>query len=181
MLDGVNDSDDACATSWSALVREVPCKFNLIPFNPFPGTGFRARSPRAHPRASRDPDATPASSRLRKTRGDDIAAACGQLAGEVAGPHKRRLAHAHRAGWPRKLTPVRLRRMRARRLPASSSPAAVGVRAADAGRRRRIACRSRRRCRKLRPRIGAQLHAELAAGLLRARQMGVALEELAAA
>ena len=45
MLDGVNDAP-AQARELAALLRDVPCKFNLIPFNPFPGAGF-ARSARA--------------------------------------------------------------------------------------------------------------------------------------
>lgn len=82
MLDGLNDSL-AHADALIALVRDVPCKFNLIPFNPFFGTGFR-RSPPARVREF--------AARLmaagyivttRKTRGDDIDAACGQLAGQI--------------------------------------------------------------------------------------------------
>jgi 23S rRNA (adenine2503-C2)-methyltransferase len=46
MLDGVNDTD-AQARELLALTREVPCKFNLIPFNPFPGSPTGARRPRA--------------------------------------------------------------------------------------------------------------------------------------
>ena len=49
MLDGVNDSD-AHARELVALVRDVPCKLNLIPFNPFPGTEFRVEPARAHRR-----------------------------------------------------------------------------------------------------------------------------------
>ena len=49
MLDGVNDAP-AQARALARLVRDVPCKFNLIPFNPFPGTEFRDEPARAHPR-----------------------------------------------------------------------------------------------------------------------------------
>jgi 23S rRNA (adenine2503-C2)-methyltransferase len=84
MLDGVNDSD-AQADALARLVREarVPCKFNLIPFNPFPASGL-LRSPRARVLAfaQRLQDAGLVTT-VRKTRGDDIDAACGQLAGEV--------------------------------------------------------------------------------------------------
>jgi len=82
MLDGVNDSD-AHARALIALVREVPCKFNLIPFNPFPQSGLR-RSGEARVRAfaQRLADAGIVTT-VRRTRGDDIDAACGQLAGEV--------------------------------------------------------------------------------------------------
>jgi 23S rRNA (adenine2503-C2)-methyltransferase len=82
MLDGVNDSV-AQARELVALVRDVPCKFNLIPFNPFPGSGL-ARSPAARIREFAQVliDAGIVTT-TRKTRGDDIDAACGQLAGEV--------------------------------------------------------------------------------------------------
>jgi 23S rRNA (adenine2503-C2)-methyltransferase len=82
MLDGVNDSD-AHARELLALTRAVPCKFNLIPFNPFPGTVYR-RSPA--PRIRRFAELLMAAgivTTTRKTRGDDIDAACGQLAGQV--------------------------------------------------------------------------------------------------
>ena len=82
MLDGVNDSAEH-ARQLIALVRDVPCKFNLIPFNPFPQSGFK-RSPREAIRRFAE---TLISAGLvvttRKTRGDDIDAACGQLAGRV--------------------------------------------------------------------------------------------------
>jgi len=82
MLDGVNDSD-AQADALLARVRDVPCKFNLIPFNPFPDSGLR-RSTDARIRAfaQRLVDAGIVTT-VRRTRGDDIDAACGQLAGEV--------------------------------------------------------------------------------------------------
>jgi 23S rRNA (adenine2503-C2)-methyltransferase len=90
MLDGVNDSDDQ-ARELLALVRgrgaggsePVPCKLNLIPFNPFPESGL-LRSPRARVQAFAKvlQDAGVVTT-VRKTRGDDIDAACGQLAGEV--------------------------------------------------------------------------------------------------
>jgi len=91
MLDGVNDSA-ACAEELLALTRDVPCKFNLIPFNPFPGTEFRT-SPRERVRAFQQilMDAERVAT-IRKTRGDDIDAACGQLAGQVQDRTKRRLA-----------------------------------------------------------------------------------------
>ncbi|MFI4903719.1 MAG: 23S rRNA (adenine(2503)-C(2))-methyltransferase RlmN [Burkholderiales bacterium] len=91
MLDGVNDQP-AHAHELVALVRDVPCKLNLIPFNPFPGSEFR-RSPRARMLAFRDilQDAGIVAT-IRKTRGDDIDAACGQLAGKVHNRVKRPLA-----------------------------------------------------------------------------------------
>jgi 23S rRNA (adenine2503-C2)-methyltransferase len=91
MLDGVNDSLSH-ARELETLVRDVPCKLNLIPFNPFPGSEFRT-SPRARIVAFQKHlmDAGIVTT-VRKTRGDDIAAACGQLAGQVKDRTKRRLA-----------------------------------------------------------------------------------------
>jgi 23S rRNA (adenine2503-C2)-methyltransferase len=89
MLDGINDGAEH-ARELAALVRDVPCKLNLIPFNPFSGTEFRA-SPRARILAFQRilMDAGKVTT-IRKTRGDDIAAACGQLAGRVADRTRRR-------------------------------------------------------------------------------------------
>ncbi|HZW13586.1 MAG TPA: 23S rRNA (adenine(2503)-C(2))-methyltransferase RlmN [Noviherbaspirillum sp.] len=86
MLDGVNDAD-AHARELVALVQNgdapVPCKFNLIPFNPFPESGLkRSNSARIKAFAQILMDAGIVTT-IRKTRGDDIDAACGQLAGEV--------------------------------------------------------------------------------------------------
>ncbi|MEB0138358.1 MULTISPECIES: 23S rRNA (adenine(2503)-C(2))-methyltransferase RlmN [unclassified Undibacterium] len=82
MLDGVNDSDEH-ARELIALVKTVPCKFNLIPFNPFPESGLkRSDNPRIKAFAKVLMDAGIITT-TRKTRGDDIDAACGQLAGEV--------------------------------------------------------------------------------------------------
>ncbi len=82
MLDGVNDSD-AHARELLALVAEVPCKFNLIPFNPFPESGLkRSNNARIKAFAQVLMDGGIITT-IRKTRGDDIDAACGQLAGEV--------------------------------------------------------------------------------------------------
>jgi 23S rRNA (adenine2503-C2)-methyltransferase len=92
MLDGVNDTPEL-AQELIALVRgehpdargvgAVACKFNLIPFNPFPESGLK-RSPRdrvlAFAKLLQDAGVV---TTVRKTRGDDIDAACGQLAGEV--------------------------------------------------------------------------------------------------
>jgi 23S rRNA (adenine2503-C2)-methyltransferase len=96
MLDGVNDSP-AHARELIALTRDVPCKFNLIPFNPFPNSGFR-RSPRQRVRAFQEILlASGAIATVRKTRGDDIDGACGQLAGKVRDRTKRQLKHATEA------------------------------------------------------------------------------------
>lgn len=82
MLDGVNDSD-AHARELLALVRELPCKFNLIPFNPFSESGLkRSTTGRIKAFAQILIDAGIVTT-VRKTRGDDIDAACGQLAGDI--------------------------------------------------------------------------------------------------
>ncbi|RDE52058.1 MAG: 23S rRNA (adenine(2503)-C(2))-methyltransferase RlmN [Candidatus Accumulibacter meliphilus] len=82
MLDAINDSE-AHAHELLALTRGVPCKFNLIPFNPFPGSPYR-RSPAARIRRFAELlMAAGVVTTTRKTRGDDIDAACGQLAGQV--------------------------------------------------------------------------------------------------
>jgi 23S rRNA (adenine2503-C2)-methyltransferase len=99
MLDGVNDSD-ADARALLHLVRDVPCKFNLIPFNPFPASGFH-RSPAERVRrfASILINAGIVTT-TRKTRGEDIDAACGQLAGKVQDKSRRTLRSVGSATGP---------------------------------------------------------------------------------
>ena len=90
MLDRVNDSP-AQARALARLVRDVPCKINLIPFNPFPGTEFTTSTrPRivAFQKALADAGYV---ATIRKTRGEDIDAACGQLAGRVQDKTGRRV------------------------------------------------------------------------------------------
>lgn len=82
MLDGVNDSA-AHAQELLALVERVPCKINLIPFNPFPGTSYRRSSRESISAFGQTLNAAGIVTTVRKTRGDDIDAACGQLAGQV--------------------------------------------------------------------------------------------------
>ncbi len=83
MLDGINDRNEH-ARALIERVAEVPCKFNLIPFNPFPNSPFR-RSPRAQVLTFQKilTDAGIVTT-IRKTRGEVIDAACGQLAGRVS-------------------------------------------------------------------------------------------------
>ena len=88
MLDGVNDSDED-ARMLIALIHDVPCKFNLIPFNPFPNSDFR-RSPAERIRRFAEILLSAGIvTTTRKTRGDDIDAACGQLAGQVKDKSRR--------------------------------------------------------------------------------------------
>jgi 23S rRNA (adenine2503-C2)-methyltransferase len=82
MLDGVNDTLEH-ARQLLDVVRNVPCKFNLIPFNPFPNSGYGTSKP-MQVRAFRDMLMQAGYVvTVRKTRGEDIDAACGQLAGKV--------------------------------------------------------------------------------------------------
>jgi 23S rRNA (adenine2503-C2)-methyltransferase len=83
MLDGVNDAD-ANARELIGIAAKVRCKFNLIPFNPFPRSEFRRSSPERIARFAEILRHAGLTVTTRKTRGDDIAAACGQLAGDVA-------------------------------------------------------------------------------------------------
>jgi 23S rRNA (adenine2503-C2)-methyltransferase len=82
MLDGVNDQL-AQARALARLLKGKPAKLNLIPFNPFPGTAYR-RSPMPVITRFRDElIQRGVLATIRRTRGDDIDAACGQLAGRV--------------------------------------------------------------------------------------------------
>lgn len=87
MLDGVNDQDghalELVRLMQSRAKAGLRCKFNLIPFNPFPASGLqRSPLPRVESFAKILSDAGIVTT-IRKTRGDDIDAACGQLAGDV--------------------------------------------------------------------------------------------------
>ncbi|HKO67350.1 MAG TPA: 23S rRNA (adenine(2503)-C(2))-methyltransferase RlmN, partial [Burkholderiaceae bacterium] len=82
MLDGINDGERHAA-ELVALVADVPCKLNLIPFNPFPQSGFeRSSGQRIRGFAQHLTEAGIVTT-IRRTRGDDIDAACGQLAGDI--------------------------------------------------------------------------------------------------
>jgi 23S rRNA (adenine2503-C2)-methyltransferase len=88
MLDGVNDSDEH-AYELGRLLHGIPSKINLIPFNPFPMTRFK-RSPQARINRFRDLMMAQGYTAItRRTRGDDIDAACGQLAGKVQDKSRR--------------------------------------------------------------------------------------------
>jgi 23S rRNA (adenine2503-C2)-methyltransferase len=90
MLDGVNDSD-AHARELVALAGKVRSKFNLIPFNPFPRSEFKRSAPERIRGFAEILARAGLTATTRKTRGDDIAAACGQLAGDVADRTRRRM------------------------------------------------------------------------------------------
>jgi 23S rRNA (adenine2503-C2)-methyltransferase len=87
MLDGVNDQVEHAQQLVALLQRHgargVACKLNLIPFNPFPDSGLLCSPPAAVQRFAQILLAAGLVTTVRKTRGDDIDAACGQLAGDV--------------------------------------------------------------------------------------------------
>ncbi len=96
MLDGVNDSPDN-AREVIEIMKRVPSKLNLIPFNPFADSGFaRSRDDRLY-RFRELVLAAGFVVTVRKTRGDDIDAACGQLAGQVVDRMKRKVHRISRA------------------------------------------------------------------------------------
>lgn len=82
MLEGVNDKLEH-AHELVELARNVQCKFNLIPFNPFPNSGFSSSSRNQIVRFQRILQENGYVTTIRKTRGEDIDAACGQLVGKV--------------------------------------------------------------------------------------------------
>jgi 23S rRNA (adenine2503-C2)-methyltransferase len=93
MLDGVNDSLEQ-ARQLAQVVKDVPCKVNLIPFNSFPGTQYQRSSQAAIDRFAELLWQKGIVTITRRTRGDDIDAACGQLAGKV----QDRIRRAERRG-----------------------------------------------------------------------------------
>ena len=82
MLDGVNDTDEH-ADELIEISKQVRCKLNLIPFNPFPQSGLKRSSNNRIRAFSERLQNAGVITTTRKTRGDDIDAACGQLAGDV--------------------------------------------------------------------------------------------------
>jgi 23S rRNA (adenine2503-C2)-methyltransferase len=82
MLDGINDTVEH-AHQLLDVVKNVPCKFNLIPFNPFPNSGYATSTPNHICVFKEILMRAGYVVTVRKTRGEDIDAACGQLAGKV--------------------------------------------------------------------------------------------------
>ncbi|MFO1350220.1 MAG: 23S rRNA (adenine(2503)-C(2))-methyltransferase RlmN [Gammaproteobacteria bacterium] len=93
MLEGVNDSEHQ-AHALARLIRDIPSKVNLIPFNPFPGAPYRCSSAAVIDRFRAVLLAHDVMTITRKTRGSDIDAACGQLAGKVKDRSRRQSAGA---------------------------------------------------------------------------------------
>ncbi len=90
MLDGVNDTLDD-AKGLIKLLKTVPCKLNLIPFNPFPNSPYRCSKKDTLLKFKTMLNDAGIVTTVRKTRGDDIDAACGQLVGQVADKSRRHL------------------------------------------------------------------------------------------
>ncbi|SQD78781.1 bifunctional tRNA (adenosine(37)-C2)-methyltransferase TrmG/ribosomal RNA large subunit methyltransferase RlmN [Moritella yayanosii] len=90
LLDHVNDSTDQ-AHELAHLLKDTPCKINLIPFNPFPGSDYAKPSNSRIDRFNKVLMEYENTVTIRKTRGDDIDAACGQLVGDVIDRTKRTL------------------------------------------------------------------------------------------
>ncbi|MEP3856929.1 MAG: 23S rRNA (adenine(2503)-C(2))-methyltransferase RlmN [Porticoccus sp.] len=82
MMDRINDRDEH-ARELAILLKDIPCKINLIPFNPFAGSSYRRVTNTALNRFRDILHQEGYTVTVRTTRGDDIAAACGQLAGTV--------------------------------------------------------------------------------------------------
>ena len=88
MLNQINDSTDQ-AHLLANVLKDTPCKINLIPFNPYPGSPYTCSSNSRIDRFSKVLMSHGLTVVVRKTRGDDIDAACGQLVGDVVDRTKR--------------------------------------------------------------------------------------------
>ncbi len=88
MLDGINDKPEH-ARELIRLLKGIPTLMNLIPFNPFEGSGYSTSSKKAITRFREILHASGMTTVVRKTRGDDIDAACGQLAGRIEDKSRR--------------------------------------------------------------------------------------------
>ena len=95
MLDGVNDKPEH-ARELAKLLRGHPAKVNLIPFNPFPGTRYKRSTDEAVERFRDLLIKGGVIATIRRTRGDDIDAACGQLKGQVMDRTRRSAEHRKR-------------------------------------------------------------------------------------
>ncbi len=102
LLGGINDAPEQ-ARELVRLVRDVPCKFNLIPFNPFPDSDLKKPDRARVLEFCSILNGAGIVTTVRKTRGDDIAAACGQLAGEVKDKTRRAIRLAQQKDAARDL------------------------------------------------------------------------------
>jgi 23S rRNA (adenine2503-C2)-methyltransferase len=92
LLAGINDLPEH-AKSVAKLLKNIPCKINLIPFNHFPGSDYQRPSNNAIHRFQRSLVEQGFYVTIRKTRGDEINAACGQLVGSIEDKTKRNQRH----------------------------------------------------------------------------------------
>ena len=99
MLQDVNDKPEQ-ARELARLVADLPCKVNLIPFNPYPGAPYTRSTPERIARFQGILRKAKVLTTVRKTRGDDIDAACGQLVGRVNNRQRQRLGNTARAETP---------------------------------------------------------------------------------
>ena len=99
LLDGVNDKPEH-ARELVKLLKDLPCKINLIPFNPFPNSGYETSSNEAIERFRNIVVKGGLITTTRKTRGEDIDAACGQLAGKVMDKTKRSIRRKEKENSP---------------------------------------------------------------------------------
>ena len=95
LMDQINDRS-VHARELAVLLKDLPCKVNLIPFNTFPGSDYKRVTNTALDRFRDILMAEGYTVTVRTTRGDDIAAACGQLAGEVNDRTKRQARYKKR-------------------------------------------------------------------------------------
>ena len=102
MLDGINDKPEH-ARQLVKLLKGIPSKINLIPFNPFPQSHYRRSTPEAIQRFWEILNGAGVTTVTRRTRGDDIDAACGQLVGKVMDRTKRNLPKQEGAATPERL------------------------------------------------------------------------------
>lgn len=105
MLKGVNDSDEQ-ARALARLLKDIPSKINLIPFNPFPRTRFECSSDERIERFGEILIQAGYTVITRRTRGDDIDAACGQLVGKVNDRTRRSQRNQAQANDPAQSIPV---------------------------------------------------------------------------
>lgn len=99
LLDGINDQPQH-ARELVKLLKDFPCKINLIPFNPFPNSGYETSSKKAIERFRNIIVKGGLLTTTRKTRGEDIDAACGQLAGKVMDKTKRSIRNQAKVDVP---------------------------------------------------------------------------------
>ena len=107
LLKGVNDQSEH-AGQLIALLRDVPCKINLIPFNPFPHSEYEKPSNNAIRAFQRQLMEAGFNTTVRKTRGDDIDAACGQLVGQVVDKTRRRERYVQKINMKNDVSVIQL-------------------------------------------------------------------------